>query len=339
MVRGSLLGAAILIALPAQAADTITVVTSTGVGGSLDIVARLVSRHIGKYIPGTSRVIVQNMPGAGDVLATNYMFNLAPKDGSYIAVVNNTVPMHQMMDGRGVRYDMRKFNWLGSTGAMNSGIIVWHTAGIKSVDDLKKKEVALGGTGVGSGTIIYPTVMNNVLGTKFKIVSGYKTSEDVNIAMVRGEVQARSFALRGIYGQHPDWVKESKIVFVAQVGAKRDKTIPDVPLLSELAKSDEDQELLSLISSPEALGTIWLTPPGMNAETLFTLQKGFQAVLRDKDLLAEAMKLRINIAPMSPEEIGQLIDDAFKVSPKVKARAKVAMELPDSRARTSTSAP
>jgi tripartite-type tricarboxylate transporter receptor subunit TctC len=339
-----LLVIAVLIATPSQAADTdksktITIVTSTGVGGSLDIIARLISRHMAKYVPGTSNVIVQNMPGAGDVLATNYMFNVAPKDGTYIATVNNTIPLHQVMDGQGVRYDVRKFNWLGSTGAENSAIIVWRTAGVKTIDDLRKKEVVLGGTGVGSGTVIYPVAMNNILGTKFKIVFGYKTSEDVNIALERGEVQARSFALRGINGQHPDWVKENKIVFVAQVGARRDKALPDVPLISELAKNEEERKILNLISFPEALGTIYLAPPNMTAETLTPLQTGFQATLRDKDLLAEAAKLRLNINPMSAEELGQIIDETVNVSPEVAAKAKEAMEPPASHAENGASSP
>jgi tripartite-type tricarboxylate transporter receptor subunit TctC len=321
-----------LLALPAYAANektkNVTIVTSTGVGGSLDVIARLVSRHMGKHLPGTSTLIVQNMPGAGDVLATNYMYNVAPRDGSIIATFNNTIPLHQVIEGKGVHYDVRKFNWLGSTGAENSAIIVWSTTGVKTIDDVMKREVVLGGTGVGSGTVIYPVAMNNVLGTKFKIVYGYKTSEDVNIALERGEVQSRSFALRGIKGQHPDWLREHKIVFVAQVGAKRDPSLPDVPLLPELAKTDEDRQILSLISSPESLGVPYLAPPGLAANQTAILRKAFSETLNDKAFLDDAAKIRINIAPMSAEEVTQIVDDAVNTPPEIALKAKAAMEPP-----------
>jgi tripartite-type tricarboxylate transporter receptor subunit TctC len=164
---------------------TISLITSTGVGGAYDVVARLVARYMPRYIPGNPTIIVQNMPGGGNVLATNYMFNLAPKDGTAIATIHSAMPLQQVLDAGGVRYDADQFNWLGSTGAQNEVVLVWHTAGIKTLQEATERPIILGGTGAGAGIVILPTVMNNLLGTKFKIVTGYRSSEDVNLGLRR----------------------------------------------------------------------------------------------------------------------------------------------------------
>ena len=181
----SLAGARAYAAEPAYQWKQLTIVTSTGVGGTYDLIARLVAKHMAKYLPGNPTIVVQNMPGGGNVLATNYMYNNAPKDGTFIAVINDAIPLHQVIDGRGVRYDSARFNWLGSPGDRNSVTFVWHTTGVKTIEDAKKTELALGGTGVGSSIVIFPTAMNKVLGTKFKIVMGYRSSAEVFLAMER----------------------------------------------------------------------------------------------------------------------------------------------------------
>jgi tripartite-type tricarboxylate transporter receptor subunit TctC len=304
---------------------TITVVTSTGAGGSYDVGARAIARYMPRFIPGKPTMIVQNMPGAGNVLATNYMYNIAAKDGTAIAVVHAAMPLHQVLDGRGVRYDASKFNWLGSTGPENEVIIVWHTAGIKTLADAQKKEVILGGTGEGSGIFIIPTAMNNVLNTKFKMVIGYKSSEDVNLAMQRGEVQARAFGFSSIMSQHGDWVRDKQIDILAQAGAKRDHRIPDVPLLTELTKSEEDREIMALISSPAGVGHPYMAPPNVPADRLEVLRSAFISTLKDKDFVAEAEKLKLEIDPMDAKEISEIVNETIKTPPAVVAKAKIAM--------------
>ena len=218
------------------AGKTITMVTSTGAGGSYDLVARLVAKYIPQYLPGNPTVIVRNMPGGGHVLASNYIYGVAPKDGTTIATVDNIVPLHQMLDDRGVRYDAGKFNWLGSTGPENSVAFVWHTAAIKTIEDATRKDIILGATGVGSSTIIYATVMNSLLGTRFKIVTGYKSSNEVFLAMERGELEASTGSYVDIVTKYPSWLTERKVAFLAQRWAsEREKDLPDVPLLMELA--------------------------------------------------------------------------------------------------------
>ena len=304
---------------------TITIITSTGSGGSYDITARLLSRHMPRHIPGNPVMIVQNMPGGGNVIATNHLYNVAPRDGTMIATLHNAIPLHQVLDGSGVRYDASKFNWLGSTGPENEVIFTWHTTGVTNIEEARKKEVILGGTGAGSGIVIIPTAMNNLLGTKFKMVMGYKSSEDLNLALQRGEVEARAFSMASVKGQRADWIKEKKINFIAQAGAHRAHEIPDVPLLTELAKNDEQREILKLISSPPSLGRPFTAPPEVPAERLAILRQAFEATLKDTAFLAEAEKLKIDIDPMSAAEVSQIVRDVVNAAPDVVAKARVMM--------------
>ena len=322
---------ALLIALPAYAQSfyegkTITIVTSTGVGGTYDVSARLIARHMPRFIPGRPSMVVQNMPGGGNVLATNFMYTIAPKDGTSIATVHNAMPVQQVLGGQGVRFDSAKFEWLGSTGPETEVILVWHTSNIRTFDELKTREVILGGTGAGSGLVILPRAMNALLGTRFKIVSGYKSSEDINIALQRGEVEARAFSLISITAQRADWLRDKKITILAQVGARRAHEIPDVPLVTELAKSDEDRQVFKLISAAQALGRPYLAPPGVPADRLAILRQAFQATLKDKAFLAEAEKLQIDIDPIGADEITQLVRETVNAPASVVAKTKAAIE-------------
>ena len=305
---------------------TITVITSTGAGGTYDLVARLVARYMPKYVPGSPAMIVQNMPGGGNVLATNFMYTIAPKDGTSIATIHNAMPLHQALGGQGVRFDAGKFNWLGSTGADNEVIIAWHTSDVKTIEDAMKKELVLGGTGAGSGIVIFPTAMNNVLGTKFKIVIGYKSSEDVNLAIQRGEVQGRAFSMGSIVSQHGDWLTEKKVSFLVQLGEKRDHAMPDVPLATELARNDEERGILKLVSAPQALGQPYLAPPDVPQDRVAVLRKGFMAALQDKDFLADAARSKFDIDPIDGEEIARIVRGTLSESPEVVAKAKAAMD-------------
>jgi tripartite-type tricarboxylate transporter receptor subunit TctC len=230
-----------------------------------------------------------------------------------------------------VRFDSAKFNWLGSTGSENEVILVWHTAGITTIRQAMEREVVLGSTGAGSGLSIIPTAMNNVLGTRFKLVIGYKTSEDINLALERGEVQARAFGLNSIVAQHADWLKDGKVTFLAQAGVKRDKELPDVPLITELAATDAQRAILKLISAPAGLGHPYLAPPGVPPARLALLRNAFAATLKDPAFLAEVEKLKITVDPMSPDEVRAIVADTINAAPDVVAKAKAVMDAPDAR--------
>ena len=308
---------------------TITLITSTGVGGTYDTVARLFSRHMPRHIPGNPTMIVENMPGGGNVLATNYMYNIAPKDGTAIATIHSAMPLQQVLNSGGIRYDADKFNWLGSTGPQNEVILVWHTAGITSIAQAQEKQIVLGGTGAGAGIVLLPMVVNKLLGTKFKIVIGYRTSEDVNLGMERGEVQARAFSLGSITSQHPDWISAHKVAFLVQAGVRRDKVLPDVPLLTELAKTDEQRQIFKLISSSPALGQPYVAPPGVPAARLAILRDAFAATMNDPAFLADTAKINFTIEPMSADEVTQIVHDTVATPPGIITKAKLAMGLAD----------
>jgi tripartite-type tricarboxylate transporter receptor subunit TctC len=323
-----------LTALPAAAdpiedfykGKTVTIVSSGGVGGPIDLACRTVAKYITRHIPGNPTVVVRNMPGGGHVLMSNYMFTQAPKDGTTIGGVVNSIPTHQVVDGRGVRFDARKFNWLGSTGYANLMTLAWHTAGFKTIKDVFERELVTGATGVGSGTFIYTNAMNVILGTKFKMVMGYKDSASVDLAIERGEVQARGgFTLTGIKQERPQWIAEHKVVMLVQVGAQPEAEYPKVPLMHELARTDEEREILKLISSPAALGRPFFTPPDVPAERVAALRAAFAATMKDPDYIAEGRRLRLDMNPLSAERVTQLVNATINAPPNVVAKARAAL--------------
>jgi tripartite-type tricarboxylate transporter receptor subunit TctC len=308
---------------------TITVVTSTGVGGPYDLVARLLARFMPRYLPGNPTMVVQDMPGGGNVIAANYMYSIAPEDGTALATIQNSIPLSQALHGPGIRFDARKFNWLGSTGPENQVIVVWRTAGVTTIKQAMENEIVLGATGVGSGLFMIPMAMNNVLGTRFKMVIGYQSSEDICLAMESGEVQARSISMDSIAAGHADWIAQKKVAFIAQAGAKRENDLPDTPLLTELATTEEQKQILQLVSAPAALGFPFLAPPGVPADRLAILQHAFDATLKDADFVAEVGKLEIGVDPMSGEDVAAIVRQTIDAPPDIVAKTKAAVASPD----------
>src|SRR5262245_38526454 len=229
-LAGAAMCAAVAASAAAQPVDefyrgkTITMIVSTGVGNGFDTNARLVARHLARHIPGQPTVVVKNMPGAGHVLAANYLAADAPRDGTTIALIMPSIITHQLLDGRGVRYDVAKFQWLGASDYSNQSVYVW-SSGIKTFAEAMQREVLLGATGAGSYTLLYPSLMNNLLGTRFKAVAGYKSSKDIDLAMQRGEIDGRAgnylSTLRSING---DWLRDKSINILVRSGASSTRT-------------------------------------------------------------------------------------------------------------------
>ncbi len=302
---------------------TITIITSTGAGGAYDHAARAMSRHMPRYIPGAPVMVVRNMPGGGHTLATNFMATQAPRDGTTIATVSNTIPLHQVIDGKGVRYDARKLNWIGSLGISNVITSTWAASGVRTIDDAMAREVIAGATGAGSGMWLYPNAMNHLLGTRFKIVMGYTSSAEVDLAMVRGEVVARSGAsYLGYVQERPEWLRDKKINILVQAGDVREKELPQVPMMHELAKTEEARRILSLISSPVKVGRPYLAPPDVPADRIALLRRAFDALMKDATFLAEAKNLALEVVPLSGEKLAAVVDETINVSPELLAKAR-----------------
>ena len=308
---------------------TITVVVSLGVGGNFDLTARTLAKHMPRHLPGRPAMVVKNMPGGGHVLATNHMANQAARDGTVIALVNNSVALHQVLDGRGARYDARSFNWLGSAGLSNLMTVAWHTSGVRTIEDAMTRELVTGATGVGSGGFIYPNAMNVLLGTKFKIVLGYATTPQADLAMERGEIAARAgFSLSSIMQEHADWIREKKVALLVQVGATAEPGFPQVPLMHDLAKTPQTRRILALISSPVALGRPFFTTADVPVDRVAALRRAFDATMRDEAFLAEARQLNLDLRPTGADAITAIVRETIDAPADLIAVAKSAMEAP-----------
>jgi tripartite-type tricarboxylate transporter receptor subunit TctC len=231
-----------------------------------------------------------------------------------------------VLNGKGVRYDAAKFNWLGGLGSGNAVVAVWHTHKVKSFNDLLTREVTTGATGEGSSAFIYPQVMNRVLGTKFKIIKGYKSVGEVQIAMERGEVASRVGGYTSYKVEHRDWLAEKKVTFPVQIGARREADLPDVPLWTDVAKTEEQRQILRLVAAPISLGRPFMAPPDVPADRVALLRKAMAETFKDAEFLAEAKKQNLEIDPMTAEEVTQIVLDTVSAAPAIVAKAKAAMD-------------
>ena len=300
---------------------TISVIVGFGAGGGYDSYARLLARHLGNHIPGAPTVVVQNMEGAGSMRAANYVYSVAPKDGTVIAAVNQNMPMYQMLGGAGAQFIAATINWLGSMAYSNGTLYTWHQSGIATLDDARAREVPLGGVGTTSDSYIYPTLVNGLLGTRFKVINGYAGTKEIHLAMERGEVMGRGGnTWASVLSSDPDWIASKKINLLLQIGFKAEPEISEVPLLIDLVKSEAERQIVTVVTLPTALGyTDWLAPevpPGRMA----LLRAAYDATLHDKAFLAEAAQHAMMIRPQSGAEIAALIRQAAAVPKPVLER-------------------
>jgi tripartite-type tricarboxylate transporter receptor subunit TctC len=328
------LAAALLAPAPAAAqADfykgkTIDLVISTGVGGGLDANARVVARHLADHIPGNPTIVPRNMPGAGHIRAANFVFSQAPKDGTVIGTFIPVFVLAQVLDrSKGIQFDPAHFNWLASTSSSNTTVYTWHTSNVRSVADATKRDVLMGGTGVGSYTIIYPSIMNSVLGTRFKLVTGYQSTAEIGLAMERGEVEGRAGNnFNSLKAESAESLKTGKIVLITQIGLERDAEYPDLPLLTDLAKSDEDRQVLKLFSTDVVIGRPFVTSPGVPAERVALLRKAFDEMMKDPAYLDDSNKAALDVTPVAGAKIQNMVADLVHTPADIVTRAKLAME-------------
>jgi tripartite-type tricarboxylate transporter receptor subunit TctC len=306
---------------------TITMAVGTSPGGDYDLRMRMVGRHIGKHIPGNPTVIATNMPGAGQMLVANWLANVAPKDGTVMVALSQNMAVNQATGASGVKYDVRQFNWIGNTTDTPNVINAWHTSGIKTIQDVMQRELVVGATGTASGSYLYPYALNQLVGTKFKIVTGYPGGNDVNLAMERGEVGGRgSNSWASWKSTRPLWLAEKKIIILVQVGVKRNPELADIPTMQDLAKNDMDRQVLTFISVDSAISRPLVTNAGVPRERVEALRRAFDATMKDPEFLAEADKSKTDISPMTGEEAQKIAESTIATSPDVLARANALIE-------------
>jgi tripartite-type tricarboxylate transporter receptor subunit TctC len=296
-------------------------------GGSSSLYAQALARHMGKYIPGNPTLVVQHMPGAGGLVAANYVYNNAARDGSEFAITSRTAALEPLLGNQNARFDPLKFNWIGNANIENSVCIVWHTAAAKTVDDIFTTEVIVGGANTAAQEVMFPRAFNKLLGTKFKIVTGYPGSTELLLAMERGEVQGFcGIGWTFVKLRKGDWLKEKKINILFQMALKKHPEIPDVPAILDYAKTREDRQVLELLFAPQDMGRPFFAPPGIPEVRVRALRSAFLQTLKDQAFLEEAEKQGIEVQPVTGEDIQALLERVYATPKEVVERAKTVVE-------------
>jgi tripartite-type tricarboxylate transporter receptor subunit TctC len=306
----------------------ISIVVGYEPGGSYDQYARLLARSLSAHIPGNPAITVQNMLGAGSRVAANYLYNAAPKDGTVLGMLDQNTPLDQAMGDPSIRFDVRKFRWLGNMVVINNTLVSWHTSGVRTIEDARQKQILIASPGGPSPALYYPLASNAFLGTKFKIVAGYPNATEMNLAMERGEVSARgSNSWQSWKLLKPDWLREKKINILFQVGFRREPDLPDVPLMTELAADAHVRRPLELLSSPIAFARTILVPPGVPDDRVALLRKAFNAAMTDPDLLRNAAQEKLQITPLGSDELERMIVTTLDAPPEIVEQLKTALKL------------
>ncbi len=274
---------------------TFTIVVGSDVGGGYDTNARLLSRHIGRFIPGNPTVIVQNRPGAGSITAANYIYSAAPKDGTVIGMVQRGIPLFKLTNQPGVQYDPEKYTWIGNMSSEVGVAMVWHTSPAQKTEDLFTNEIVVGGSGSGAENETGPRLINAILGTKFKVIGGYKSQTEALLAMERGELAGiGSMSWPSLKTNKAEELKSGKIRVLMQNGLKRDKDLPNVPLSLELAKTDADRQALEFYFTQNTIARPIIAPPGVPADRVAALRAAVIAMGKDQEFKDDAAKLGLD---------------------------------------------
>jgi tripartite-type tricarboxylate transporter receptor subunit TctC len=290
----------------------ITLLVGYGPGGGFDTRARIVGKFMGRHIPGNPEIVVQNMPGAGTKRLANHLYNVAPRDGTVFGVINEAMATNTLFKVEGTEFDGLKFTWLGSLLKDPSICFAWHDSGIKTMDDLMTREFVVGATGTGSTSYILPTTMKRFLGTNIKAIPGYKGSKGVMLAVEQGEVQGMcGLTWQTLNTFKPDWVSEGKVTVIGQMGLGKDPDLPDVPLMLDMVKDEDNKAAWKLLFANRAMGNPYVAPPGLPADRKQALRRAFDATVHDPEFLAEAEKLKMVIRPSAGEEIDALLEQTY----------------------------
>jgi tripartite-type tricarboxylate transporter receptor subunit TctC len=303
---------------------SITIVIGYTAGGSYDLYGRVVARHLGKHIPGQPTVIAQNMPGAGSLKAANYLYEVAPKDGTTLGVIVESAALEQALANPAVQYDAAKFGYVGRVATSNNIFMQWHTAKVQSLADAKHSESSLAGTGPGSIAETVPRLLNALTGTRFKLVSGYPASSEAMLAMERGEVDGASSSWTAVNVGKQAWLREGKIRIILQTTPARTAELPDAPSLGEIGDTPEDKLVFGLYASGSAIGRSLLAPPDLPAERLQALRDAFQAMVRDSEFIADLQRLNVELDPLPGAAVAELAARALAAPAAVRERAKLA---------------
>jgi tripartite-type tricarboxylate transporter receptor subunit TctC len=308
---------------------TVTIIVGSGAGGGFDTTARLVARHLGRHVPGAPTVIVQNMPGGGGLVAANYVFSAAPKDGTAVGLFHEAQVMSQLTGGEGVDFDLRAFNWLGSSYVDPNVCMVRTDAPITAFAEMigRPLAVAVGGTGPGSNTYDAPRVLAAATGANLRAVAGYPTTNDARVGVERGEIQGMCLGWESVRSLSREWLETGYVRVFVQNGTTRHRDLPDVPLAMEFARDDESRALLRLVDAPGAMSKPFSLPPGVDAARVALMRDALQATYRDPAFLEEAATMNLDFQPKDAAGIQAVLDDVLATPPAIAAKYR-AIVLP-----------
>lgn len=312
-------------AVPAHANDfyagkTLSMATHVAPGDGYDTFLRLLSRHIGRHIPGSPSVIVHNQPGAGGLLSLNHAAKRAPQDGTWLLLLSQGLILHEALEKPGIEASLKTFKWIGNLSSSNNVTATWHLSGVKTIEDAKKKDVTVGSTGAGAITSIVPAVMNAIIGTKFKIIYGYEGGAAQNLAMQRGELDGRSVnTWAGYKALQMDAIKKGELHILVQIALKKEPDLPDVPLLIDLVKGDPKKEQVArFLSLGMSAARPIAAPPSVPDEVVTILRKAFDSTMADKAFVADGDKIGVELSPMPGVEVQRIIRDVVEAPAEVR---------------------
>jgi tripartite-type tricarboxylate transporter receptor subunit TctC len=298
---------------------SVTLIVSSSPGGGYDMLARTIAKHIGAHLPGHPSVVIKNMPGAGGIVAANYLYNSAPHDGTVLGGVQNNTPFEPLFGTKEARYEPTKFAWLGSPSVETGILVTWSSTKASSVDDLKAQQITVGSSGAASTPTFYAKLLNEVLGTRLKIIVGYPGQTEAFLAMERGEIDGyASVFYSTLMATKPDWLRDHKIRAFVQYGPQREKALAGVPFLSDLVDKPEDKLLVEAALAPLALGRPYLMPPKVPSERLEAMRQAMSDTFADVHFLEDANELGLGIdAPRSGAEIQSVMERTYAIPPAV----------------------
>jgi tripartite-type tricarboxylate transporter receptor subunit TctC len=291
-------------------------------GGGYDVYGRIVARHLGKHLPGKPNVVAKNMEGAGSLRLANWLAKIAPKDGTAIGIISRSSAFDPLFGYPGAQFTGPDINWIGSANNEVSVCVATAESGVSTIKEARTKELVMGASGPNDDTGQFPKVINGLLGTKFKVVTGYPGGNDVVLAMQRGEVHGRcGWSWSSLVATHKDMLDSKKIHVLLQTALDKHSDLPNVPVITELAENDEQRQLIRVFFARQVMGRPFLAPPNMPPERLATLRKAFMDTMKDPEFLAEAAKAKLEITPVSGEEVQRLVEDIYKTPPEVAKKA------------------
>jgi tripartite-type tricarboxylate transporter receptor subunit TctC len=304
---------------------TVTLVIGYSAGGGYDLYARLIAQFLGRHIPSHPTVVPQNMPGAGSLKAANYLYSVAPGDGSVIGTFGRSMGLEPLI-GSDAAYDGTKFAWLGSATNDVSLCVTWKTSPIATFEDIMTKEVTLGGEGSGADPDVFALTLKNVFGAKVKLVTGYPGTNETTLAMERGEIDGLcGLSLGTLKSRHGAWLRDGSVHILVQAGIRKSPELPNVPFLSALTQDPEKRSILKFIVAPQGMARPFIAPPAVPAERKAALRTAFDATMKDADLLAQARQSNIEINPVSGAEIDSILAELYATPKDVIAKAAAAM--------------